>query len=58
MSESEKGRCCTHEGLTFVCKDADYTKEMDYLKEKVDAGAGEIYVKKFCPYIHFRVTSS
>ena len=45
MSESEKGRCCTHEGLTFVCKDADYTKEMDYLKEKVDAGAGEIYVK-------------
>jgi methylenetetrahydrofolate reductase (NADPH) len=41
MSEAEKGRCCTHEGVTYVCKDDDYVKEMDYLKEKVDAGAGK-----------------
>lgn len=41
MSEAEKGRCCTHDGVTYVCKDDDYKKEMDYLKEKVDAGAGK-----------------
>jgi methylenetetrahydrofolate reductase (NADPH) len=41
MSESELGRCCTHDGVTYVCKDDDYVKEMDYLKEKVDAGAGK-----------------
>lgn len=41
MSDAEKGRCCTHDGVTYVCKDEDYKKEMDYLKEKVDAGAGE-----------------
>ena len=41
MSEAEKGRCCTHDGITYVCKDEDYKKEMDYLKEKIDAGAGK-----------------
>ena len=41
MTESELSRCCTHEGITYVCKDDDYKKEMDYLKEKVDAGAGK-----------------
>ena len=43
MTESEKTRVSQFDGKTFVCKDEDYKKEMDYLKEKVDAGAGEVY---------------
>jgi len=41
MTESEKNRCSVSDGKTYVCKDEDFKKEMDYLKEKVDAGAGE-----------------
>merc|ERR1712194_767758 len=37
MTESEQGRCSVRDGITYVCKDADYEKEMIYLKEKVDA---------------------
>ncbi len=51
MSESEKSRCCTHEGITYVCKDDDYKKEMDYLKEKVDAGAGKFSSDDIYPFI-------
>jgi methylenetetrahydrofolate reductase (NADPH) len=40
MSEAEKARCSILDGKTFACQDADYAKEMAYLKEKVDAGAG------------------
>lgn len=41
LTESEKTRCSEFDGIMYVCKDEDYKKEMDYLKEKVDAGAGE-----------------
>ena len=40
MSEAEKGRSSSFDGKTYTCKDEDYKKEMDYLKEKVEAGAG------------------
>jgi len=43
LSDSEKKRCSNFDGIWYVCKDEDYVKEMNYLKEKVDAGAG-----KFC----------
>ena len=41
LSEAEKRRSSTRDGKTYCCLDADYKKEMDYLKQKVDAGAGE-----------------
>lgn len=42
MSETEAARSSTDdEGKVYTCLDEDYKKEMDYLKKKVDAGAGE-----------------
>ena len=41
LTEAEKGRSSNFDGKTYCCLEADYKKEMDYLKEKVDAGAGE-----------------
>ena len=40
LTPSEEGRASTFDGKVYVCKDEDYKKEMDYLKKKVDAGAG------------------
>lgn len=40
MTPTELARSSTCEGKTFTCKDEDYKKEMDYLKEKIDAGSG------------------
>jgi methylenetetrahydrofolate reductase (NADPH) len=40
MSETEMARSSTCDGKVFTCKDDDYKKEMDYLKQKIDAGAG------------------
>lgn len=42
LSESEKTRLVKTEDGLFVCTDADYKKELEYLKAKVDAGANMI----------------
>ena len=41
LSETELGRVSHFDGKSYVCRDEDFKKEMLYLKEKVDAGAGE-----------------
>jgi len=43
LTDSEKGRVVTDEGGDFVCSDADYAKELEYLKAKIDAG-GEVII--------------
>jgi methylenetetrahydrofolate reductase (NADPH) len=48
LTPSERARSSTHNGITYACLDADYGSELDYLKEKVDAGAGGFYTLFFC----------
>jgi methylenetetrahydrofolate reductase (NADPH) len=40
LTPTEQARASVFDNVTYVCKDDDYEKEMDYLKKKVDAGAG------------------
>jgi methylenetetrahydrofolate reductase (NADPH) len=47
MSEAEKGRSSTFDGKVYTCKDEDYKKEMDYLKKKIDAGSGKLWLRTF-----------
>ena len=43
LTPAESARSSQFEGKTYCCLEADYKKEMDYLKEKVDAGAGKSF---------------
>ena len=43
LSPAELARSSTSDGKTYCCLEADYKKEMDYLKEKVDAGSGMLF---------------
>ena len=45
MTEAEAARSSTDdEGKVYTCLDDDYKKEMDYLKKKIDAGAGKFLI--------------
>ena len=48
MTEAEKARSSSEDGKVYTCRDEDYKKEMDYLKKKVDAGAGELCYVMLC----------
>jgi methylenetetrahydrofolate reductase (NADPH) len=47
LTAAEAARASVTEGKTYCCLDADYHKEMEYLKKKVDAGGDMIMTQMF-----------
>jgi methylenetetrahydrofolate reductase (NADPH) len=59
LSATEKLRASCFDGITYCCLDADYAKEMDYLKKKIDAGAGtRVFVFWMRHSSHFFLTDT
>lgn len=43
LTEDETRRASSFDGVTYCCLEKDYESELEYLKRKVDAGAGTRY---------------